>query len=551
MFSRKDQVEFIKENRKKYKLNTFPILPREEQGTCMAEGLNCFMLPYCNGEGCVYKRVKNKYENISIDYCTYLKIGLMNLKLCIMKIELLMINSVLFLLLCSINSSAQQKVISNIEMKEDIEELFVKLNSIHVNLYDAFSEDSAILLKTNLINKLPSQLSQKEFTKKLIPLVARFNDGHTRIDIPKYEKAKQKELLPIKVHISEDNNIFVVGNYNLINDGDQIVEIDGISATHLVDTLKKYVSAEHEYFRLAKLSDRFSVYANYIFDINTKSVIRTKQGFNGILMNIKLNQIQNQTKIFDFQVYDTIAYLKLSIFMYPRQFFSIVDSSFEILKAKKIDKLIIDIRENSGGNTMLSSYLFNYLDLKTDNNKKAYSKTITKVSKYSKRFYWRYSLTRPYFLFILPFMKEQWRRNNTSISKQYDENKEINTSNPNEIFKGDVILLTSKQNYSAASDFVRSFKYFKAGIIVGEQTTQPVTSYGDIVYFKLKNSKIKVACSHRLYHSLDLGSEHKSGVKPDIYINWNKQCDHNINSLIQKIINETNKFENNIIKSKI
>ncbi|MCG8410260.1 MAG: S41 family peptidase, partial [Bacteroidales bacterium] len=234
-----------------------------------------------------------------------------------------------------------------------------------------------------------------------------------------------------------------------------------------------------------------------------------------------------------------------------RQFFSIVDSSFEILKAKKIDKLIIDIRENSGGNTMLSSYLFNYLDLKTDNNKKAYSKTITKVSKYSKRFYWRYSLTRPYFLFILPFMKEQWRRNNTSISKQYDENKEINTSNPNEIFKGDVILLTSKQNYSAASDFVRSFKYFKAGIIVGEQTTQPVTSYGDIVYFKLKNSKIKVACSHRLYHSLDLGSEHKSGVKPDIYINWNKQCDHNINSLIQKIINETNKFENNIIKSKI
>ncbi|MCG8409670.1 MAG: S41 family peptidase, partial [Bacteroidales bacterium] len=281
-----------------------------------------------------------------------------------MKIELLMINSVLFLLLCSINSRAQQKVISNIEMKEDIEELFVKLNSIHVNLYDAFSEDSAILLKTNLINKLPSQLSQKEFTKKLIPLVARFNDGHTRIDIPKYEKAKQKELLPIKVHISEDNNIFVVGNYNLINDGDQIVEIDGISATHLVDTLKKYVSAEHEYFRLAKLSDRFSVYANYIFDINTKSVIRTKQGFNGILMNIKLNQIQNQTKIFDFQVYDTIAYLKLSIFMYPRQFFSIVDSSFEILKAKKIDKLIIDIRENSGGNTMLSSYLFNYLDLK-------------------------------------------------------------------------------------------------------------------------------------------------------------------------------------------
>ncbi|MCG8411788.1 MAG: S41 family peptidase, partial [Bacteroidales bacterium] len=279
-----------------------------------------------------------------------------------MRTKCIIISSVL--LFCSIISSAQQKVISNVEMKEDIEELFVKLNSIHVNLYDAFSEDSATLLKTSLINKLPSQLSQKEFTKRLIPLVARFNDGHTRIDIPKYEKAKQKELLPIKVHISEDNNIFVVGNYNLINDGDQIVEIDGISANHLVTTLKKYVSAEHEYFRLAKLSDRFSIYTNYIFDINNKSIIRTKQGFNDNLINIKLNQIQNQTKIFDFQVYDTVAYLKLSIFMYPRQFFSIVDSSFEILKAKKIDKLIIDIRENSGGNTMLSSYLFNYLDLK-------------------------------------------------------------------------------------------------------------------------------------------------------------------------------------------
>jgi hypothetical protein len=164
---------------------------------------------------------------------------------------------------------------------------------------------------------------------------------------------------------------------------------------------------------------------------------------------------------------------------------------------------------------------------------------VTKVSKEAKRFYFKYSFEHPYILPFLPFLPGMWHKNGKFITKSF-ESTEYPISEEKGGFRGKAVLLVSNKNYSAAADFIRACKYFETAKIIGEPTGQPMVSYGDIIYFRLKKSGINVACSHREYFSVNLGPENINSTIPDISVDWSTICIENKKEFISFIMSKLN-----------
>lgn len=449
---------------------------------------------------------------------------------------------IFFFTFCFTFSKGQNQLLSKNEMKKDIAELFEKLNNIHPNLYGNSNKESINLKKDSIINSLPKTLLSTEFSRLIAPLIVSLNDGHTRVEYPKnfFKKLYKKgiKLFPIKVTIDKERRIFCVGNYNNIKDGDEILEINGIESKKIVKTLESYTAGKRLDYKRYCLSKDFNKSIYFVYNFDNKSVIKTNAGFKGSLHDIeyKDKDSDHYEPDFNYQIFDTVAYLRVGIFMFPKKFYSVVDNCFEEIKNRNIKKLIIDLRDNPGGNSMFANSLTDYILNDTLDLDKTVKRTITKASKESRRFYYGYCLKHPYLIPLLPFIPGMWSKSGTLIEQKGSGYEYPNFNDMNH-FEGKVILLTSGCNYSAADDFIRNIKYYKLATIIGEETGGARDSYGDIVYFKLKKSKIKIACSQRIYYGHYLNDMPLSGVKPDISISWNNYTKKIDSLFINKIIN--------------
>lgn len=204
---------------------------------------------------------------------------------------------------------------------------------------------------------------------------------------------------------------------------------------------------------------------------------------------------------------------------------------FEQIQKDSIANLIIDIRNNPGGNSELADILTSYI---YDKPFKANSKIIVKKSQQY------YSYLRGYFSWwfkpFLRFMKQIDDYKNTTIGDIYEDVK----GNKNLIktfyrFKGNKYLLINSNTFSTALGFATVFKDYKMGEIIGEPTKSEVNEFGDIYPFDLPNSGLWVWCSAKRYIRPN-GEMTKGGLQPDIFVedDNDKILNHTINLIRNK-----------------
>lgn len=86
--------------------------------------------------------------------------------------------------------------------------------------------------------------------------------------------------------------------------------------------------------------------------------------------------------------------------------------------------------------------------------------------------------------------------------------------NPPFKFKGDTYLLIDRDSFSSAAGLAACFKHYHLGPVLGEETGQPIPSYGSTKEFNLPNSKLQVGCSTE-FVSYFPGPDTGRGVNPD------------------------------------
>ncbi len=208
-------------------------------------------------------------------------------------------------------------------------------------------------------------------------------------------------------------------------------------------------------------------------------------------------------------------------FSVPKQGFGLIDfRSFENLerfqtflkttfleiKSQGVQNLIVDLRYNGGGNSVLGDALLEYI---TDQPYRQFSRYEVKVSNQARTWFLSHGGNLP------------WADGQT-IGSVYKAEEAWHKPAPNPLrFFGNVFVLIAYPTFSSAVSFAATIKDLKLGTLVGQETRGNPTDFGDYCVFKLPNTQLEATVSTTFWVRPG-GFDNRHGVFPDVAVDAQK-----------------------------
>lgn len=397
------------------------------------------------------------------------------------------------------NVFAQTIALSPAQIAEDVNVFVSALKEAHPGL-DIYLNQSEIDSLFEELKAIQASLGLKDFYKLLLQTVTALDDGHTDLSEGKlYREAHPylESTMPFEFYVV-NGEIYISKNYGEISDAleySHVLSINGKSSTEILETLytltpadgnnKGFKEAYNEKIlsrQFAKLIESSTTYTleieqpnNSIKTINVQGVhdsIIHKSHYDKTPLTFRLNKTKNY------------AILTVNTFQYRLisesgiDFHKFLKQSFEELRKSKVENLIIDLRENYGGDNILVLTLYSYL---TDGDFIAMSPSLTKlydtisVSRYSNFPNGKYPYKRTHE--ITPKDNGIYELKNGIDSKEsYNSdfiykgpNKKAENISKNK-FSGTVYCLTSGLTFSAAANFSTLLSRSENTLFIGQET---------------------------------------------------------------------------------
>lgn len=407
---------------------------------------------------------------------------------------------------------------------DDLAFLYEALESTHFDLYAHVSEAAFRLQYNNALAAVQSDsLSAVEATSIFQTVISAANTGHAEIDFPAppYLAYAQSggTVFPLEIAL-EDGSCLVRKNFTTIpqiKPGAELLTINDQPIAEVLSVLYPSLSAETTYFKNAKLElwtlprlywQHFGQQDSFSVEVKidgkhkafTLPAIRAWEDYEMVRTDILRLRPQ-------FRQEGTTAYLL------PGQFGGdeanyrrFIDSAFVAMQTAGSKRLIIDLRNNPGGNNAFSDYLVAYLaDRPFHWNAKFRLKTsrllkeATRLSGDTTNQYAQQILAHP----------------NGSVYPYYFE---PTPARPEEQrFTGKVYVLINRQTHSQAAVTAAQIQDYGFGLIVGEETGDHPTLHASQFSFSLPRTGVVVKVP-KGYMVRISGSEAMRGVVPDLKV---------------------------------
>jgi len=359
----------------------------------------------------------------------------------------------------------------------------VKYNFVYFDRVPGLNWDSLYIA---YLPKVRETKSTAEYLLLLERMAAELKDGHTRVEAPNdllnelYARpAIETRLVEEKVIITEviDQNLLKSG----LRSGLEIIAVDGVPVIRYAQQqVQPYVSAS------TPQGLAYLVYSLYFLCGSTSQPIKlTIQNTRGRNLEVELLRkwrsfIPNPSVLYH-RLKGDVAYLSLRTFG-DKNLTQTFDSLFYDIKAASA--LVIDIRQNAGGNSQLGYEILSYL-IDT-----AFTTATVETQDYS-----------------------AWRRFQ-GLGPRWSATHWTQQPNQSKHFQGPVALLIGPATGSAAEDFAVAFHSVKRGILVGEPTSG---STGQPIWFSLPGGISGQVCTNRTKYPD--GKEFVGlGIQPDILV---------------------------------
>lgn len=334
--------------------------------------------------------------------------------------------------------------------------------------------------------------STLEYFRELKRMVAKLKDGHTNVYLPSQLKSHEARV-GIQTRLIEDKVIIVRVTDKAISDngiktGMEIVEVDGAKVKdHASKLVEPFVCASTDQDRVSRIYGSSlltgpldaPVQLKIIDDqgVETTRTIKRKSSFRSNLS--WLSKPSLKLKVLD----GNVGYIALNTFgtnLVATQFATAFN------EVQKTDGLILDLRNNSGGNSGVGWEILSYLTDKPFQTTK-----------------WHTLQYRP----TLRAWGLQPISRFGSQNEKFDRVKKDHYRNP-------VVLLVGPKTFSAAEDMAAAFDMLNRGKIIGEPTGG---STGQPLFFNLPGGgKARVCTKHDSYAD---GTEFVGkGIQPDIVV---------------------------------
>ncbi|WP_306521787.1 S41 family peptidase [Rheinheimera sp.] len=385
-------------------------------------------------------------------------------------------------------TAVQEEKFSPAQLKEDLQSLRTFIDVTHPDISHSASPAELERTFLQIETSLKKPLTANEFwhqTAKLNPL---FNDAHWSVNLPQDQSDMQQLIkktggvFPFEVHMRPDGELTVLalaGGADTSWRGATIESINGVLAPLLSRQLLALRHGDNPLNRANLLGPSFQLYYAKVFGSPAEFKLQLKQ--NDKITEVKLPASQMAAVIgktsekfadnFSYAVLDNkTAYLKLGTFSWPdeQEIGVFTKDAFGKIQQSRAKTLIIDVRENRGGND--SAWIDHVLPYLAERPFRVGSWNTKKVVAS------RASATEPAGLVIESEFKTWYQPH---------------LSNPLR-FTGKVIVLTGRRTYSSAVQFCNVMQDFGFATLVGEGSYARSRSTGGIQFFTLPHSKLKI-----------------------------------------------------------
>ena len=268
-------------------------------------------------------------------------------------------------------------------VKSTIDEMTKELSVKHPGFYRYNSKDDFAKYIDSIKSTIKDSLTELESFLKLKLIITKIHCLHSGISLPKEYKDylnQQPNLFPFQVYFN-DNKAYVVKNYSATTSilaGDEILSINGQSIDKITAQLLSLIPSDGynltmkyrtlylqfpSWYRSIDLSENF---ATVIKQNNIEKTYQIKGAkFNDIVQDGFLRE-PARTKQLEFKIENNIGFLTIHSFAQTdikktkQDFKEFIDQTFTEIKTNKIQNLIVDLRDNTGGSDPYAAYFTSY-----------------------------------------------------------------------------------------------------------------------------------------------------------------------------------------------
>jgi len=465
-------------------------------------------------------------------------------------------------------------------LKKDYELIKKMVLDVHPGTYRYNNKERILHTLNELEKKFSSPLTHQEAYLAISKLTAQLKCDHTKAGFNNQGKLinsiihYQADKMPF-TFVWLDGEMVVLQNASeseLLQRGSKVLAINQIPVLEIRNEIMKHVGADGatDKNRIYKTQvngydfryNAFDIFYPLLYPVKDQSISLEIQAVNKtdtlqvdvstltrearfeILMDRYDSFPQTKDDMWDFEVLsDGIAILTLNSFglngwkAMTIDYKAFLAEAFQEIEKRNIEHLIIDIRENNGGNDEMANELFSYLTndvFRFDREGRTrYINFPTSLKPHIQTWGdnpWYYNLNPKdpepevgYYIF----------KDNFSATAQKGRKK---------IFRGRSYLLTSAANTSLAFYTAHRFKYQNIGKIIGQETGGNLNDIngGQILFLTLPNSGIEI--DFPVMGGFSNLDRPNTGVMPDIIVEYQiddiiKQTDLEIKKTLELIKN--------------
>jgi C-terminal processing protease CtpA/Prc len=422
-----------------------------------------------------------------------------------------------------------ERLFSPAELKSDLAFLADAIQAVHprpgvIPLVGSAEKRSA------LERSLREPMRRFDVCLRAAPLVNDSPDGHTFLNLPSEEFRRWEErggrLLPWDVEFRSRHGDaaaargYVAASHAPETDvsvGDEVLAVDGVPTAQLAARLLPFVNGETPVRRLVVLRYALPGLLRAVcgfggpFEVTVRADDQARPRtatHPGVAAADRPAPWEGQTP-FRYWSWrdDGIGIIDFRDFVDPERFEAFLEQTFAQIRREGVRALVVDLRNNTGGNSVLGEMLLGYV---ADRPVAQLARREVKVSQQIKELY------------------RGPQRDRARFDPDYDRilaapegsllNLPARPATPQPVdqrFRGDLYVLIGPATYSSAIMLASAVKDHRLGVLVGEETAGTATLYGDACPFTLPHTGLQGFVSHKWFLRPS-GVDDGRGVLPDV-----------------------------------
>lgn len=399
------------------------------------------------------------------------------------------------------------------------------------------------------------------------------NDGHTSLS----PDVNRNLVYPFLFFIDMDNDKIYLRGINKEYEsslGKQINQINGHPVSEVLNSFRKTISSDNCIYFTDKVNDfmqLYSIWENNPYCLSDSSLLLTFIDNTIVSLHpVPVNQInlvlqqpknpihlirENSKQPFLYKLFpeQSICYLQFNactdqsalrfqylmnnpdnlsedlekkLAQYPR-FDTFLKEMFQAIGTNEIKTLVIDVRNNSGGNSKLCDVLLSWLKPVKEIQPET---SFIRFSNLWKQHYpvlaaeYEQTFTENQLPFKMGQLYESSFLSNLSKEKKEVSALEridtyfVKNEDSAKVFKGDVIFIQNTKTYSSAGLLITDATDNNIGIVVGNKSSYRPCNYGDMLAWELPNTKTKGFVSHKIFNRPNRDQCDGLSLIPQVYI---------------------------------